>query len=97
MAKVLLTKHADSLRQPINFDDWTSRVQSICGRYQPMQHDKRSVVLGHVGVLQAGGKAKCFDAHFAGRFQWRRDHADFVDPYAASTSCQGAIAAAKNQ
>ena len=60
-----------------------------------MQHDERSVVLGHVWVLQAGGKAKCFDAHFAGRFQWRGDRADFVDPYAASASCQSPIAAAK--
>lgn len=50
-----LARHAASYREPLAFDDWTSRLQGICGRYHPQQFDRRAVVTGHVGVLQAGG------------------------------------------
>ena len=50
-----LVKHAAPLRAPLAFDDWTSRLQGICGRYHPEQFDRQTVVTGHVGVLQAGG------------------------------------------
>lgn len=55
MDTALLSRHAAPHRQPIAFDDWTSRLQSICGRYHPHRHDRKSVVMGHVGVLRAGG------------------------------------------
>ena len=55
MDTVLLTKHAASHRQAMAFDDWTSRLQSICGRYQPKRHDQRSTVTGYVGIMAAGG------------------------------------------
>jgi AraC-like DNA-binding protein len=50
-----LTRHAASLRESVVFDDWTSRLQSICGRYHPLRHEARAVVTGHVGLLRAGG------------------------------------------
>ncbi len=50
-----LVRHAASHRLPIVFDDWASRLQAICGLYHPQQHERRGMVLGHVGVLQAGG------------------------------------------
>lgn len=51
----LLAKHAVSYRQLIAFDDWTSQLQSVCGRYQPQRHESQTNVTGHVGVFQAGG------------------------------------------
>ena len=50
-----LAKHAASHHAPLTFDDWTSRLQGICGRYHPERFDRQAVVIGHVGVLQAGG------------------------------------------
>ena len=50
-----LARCAASHRTPIVFEDWTNRLQTICGRYHPQQHDRRDLVTGHVGVLQAGG------------------------------------------
>jgi AraC-like DNA-binding protein len=55
MDLALLSKHAVSHRQALAFDDWTSSLQTICGRYQPQRFEHQSVVTGHVGVLQAGG------------------------------------------
>jgi AraC-like DNA-binding protein len=55
MEVATLARHAASHRLPIAFDDWSSRVQSICGRYQPLRHEQRSEVTGYVGELSAGG------------------------------------------
>ena len=55
MELATLTRHAASHRAPIVFDDWASRLQNICGLYQPQQHEQRNLVTGHVGILQAGG------------------------------------------
>ncbi len=55
MDTALLSKHAAPHRQALHFDDWSSRVQSICGRYNPQRHEQQSEVTGYVGVLAAGG------------------------------------------
>lgn len=55
MDVALLTRHAASHRQALQFDDWTGRLQGICGRYHPQRHEQQGIVTGHVGVLQAGG------------------------------------------
>jgi AraC-like DNA-binding protein len=55
MDTALLSKHAAPHREAVNFDDWTNRLQSICGRYHPQRHEQRSTVTGYVGVMAAGG------------------------------------------
>jgi AraC-like DNA-binding protein len=50
-----IIKAAGSHRDPMAFDDWATRVQSICGRYHAERFEKKSVVSGHVGVIEAGG------------------------------------------
>ncbi len=55
MEVATLTKYAASHRSQLAFDDWTSRLQSVCGRYQPQQFAHNTVVTGHVGILHAAG------------------------------------------
>ena len=55
MDTALLSKHAASHRQAVQFEDWSSRLQSICGRYHPLRHEQQSTVTGYVGVMAAGG------------------------------------------
>ncbi len=55
MDTALLSKHAAPHRRAMPFDDWTSRLQSICGRYHPQRHEHQSTVTGYVGVMAAGG------------------------------------------
>lgn len=40
---------------PMMFDDWENRLRSICGRYQPHRHERKDVVQGYFGLLDAGG------------------------------------------
>lgn len=55
MEFAVLAKHAASHRVPLDFEDWASRLQMICGRYHPEKFEHKPVVNGHVGILQAGG------------------------------------------
>ncbi len=55
MDSALLSKYAASHRQALQFDDWSSRLQLICGRYNPLRHEHQPEVIGYVGVIAAGG------------------------------------------
>jgi AraC-like DNA-binding protein len=81
MDPALLSRHAAPVRMPLAFDDWTHRLQSICGQFHPHQHEKRTVVTGHVGVLQAGGLGIAHVANDLGDVRRtaediRRDHGE---------------------
>ena len=55
MDVISLSKHAAPLKERLTFEDWTHRLQGICGHFQPVKFEHQAVVTGHVGVLQAGG------------------------------------------
>jgi AraC-like DNA-binding protein len=61
------------------FDDWSERLRSVCGNYQPVRHDKCDIVEGHVGLAFAGGLEIARIANNLGEV--RREAADIKRDY----------------
>lgn len=55
MGHLALFGFETSPARPLAFEDWTSRLQSVCGNYHPNAFEHGEIVTGYVELLRAGG------------------------------------------